>query len=76
MLIFWYYWLHLSCPSEVGIHINLFVFGYLQDVDYEATLATKLAIARKVFNQEKDLILNSSAFQKFFSENEVLIEFD
>lgn len=52
------------------------MFGYLQDVDYEATLATKLAIARKVFNQEKDLILNSSAFQNFFSENEVLIEFD
>lgn len=41
-----------------------------KDVDYEATLATKLAIARKVFNQEKDLILNSSAFQNFFSENE------
>ncbi|KAH9675167.1 4-alpha-glucanotransferase DPE2 [Citrus sinensis] len=42
----------------------------IKDVDYEATLATKLAIARKVFNQEKDLILNSSAFQNFFSENE------
>ncbi|GAU44872.1 hypothetical protein TSUD_329290 [Trifolium subterraneum] len=41
-----------------------------KDVDYEATMATKLSIAKKVFNQEKDLILNSSSFQEFFSENE------
>jgi 4-alpha-glucanotransferase len=45
----------------------------LQDVDYEATTATKLSIAKKVFNREKDLILNSSSFQEFFSENEVLL---
>lgn len=44
----------------------------MQDVDYEATLATKLSIAKKVFEQEKDLILNSSSFHKYFSENEVL----
>ncbi|XVF07057.1 hypothetical protein REPUB_Repub06bG0104400 [Reevesia pubescens] len=42
-----------------------------KDVDYEATLATKLSIAKKVFIQEKDLILNSSSFNNFFSENEV-----
>ncbi|KAL9361259.1 hypothetical protein Peur_044044 [Populus x canadensis] len=41
-----------------------------KDVDYEATLATKLSIAKKVFEQEKDLILNSSSFHKYFSENE------
>ncbi|TYJ30228.1 hypothetical protein E1A91_A06G118800v1 [Gossypium mustelinum] len=41
-----------------------------KDVDYEATMATKLSIAKKVFMQEKDLILNSSSFHKFFSENE------
>ncbi|KAI9160495.1 hypothetical protein LWI28_008665 [Acer negundo] len=41
-----------------------------KDVDYEATLTTKLSIAKKMFNLEKDLILNSSSFQKFFSENE------
>ncbi|XP_065853062.1 4-alpha-glucanotransferase DPE2 [Euphorbia lathyris] len=41
-----------------------------KDVDYEATLATKLSIAKKVFAQEKDLILNSSSFQQYFSENE------
>lgn len=41
-----------------------------KDVDYEATLTTKLAIANKVFAQEKDLILNSSSFEKFFSENQ------
>ncbi|BBH06999.1 disproportionating enzyme 2, partial [Prunus dulcis] len=41
-----------------------------KDVDYEATLSTKLSIAKKIFAQEKDLILNSSSFQKFFSENQ------
>ncbi|XP_061369933.1 4-alpha-glucanotransferase DPE2 [Gastrolobium bilobum] len=41
-----------------------------KDVDYEATMATKLSIAKKVFTQEKDLILNSSSFQEFFSENQ------
>ncbi|KAJ6756564.1 hypothetical protein OIU79_028868 [Salix purpurea] len=41
-----------------------------KEVDYEATLATKLSIAKKVFEQEKDLILNSISFQKYFSENE------
>ncbi|KAJ6332227.1 hypothetical protein OIU76_010588 [Salix suchowensis] len=41
-----------------------------KDVDYEAVLATKLSIGKKVFEQEKDLILNSSSFHKYFSENE------
>ncbi|XP_027351532.1 4-alpha-glucanotransferase DPE2 isoform X2 [Abrus precatorius] len=41
-----------------------------KDVDYEATMATKLSIAKKIFTQEKDLILNSSSFLEFFSENE------
>ncbi|KAJ7976533.1 4-alpha-glucanotransferase DPE2 [Quillaja saponaria] len=41
-----------------------------KDVDYEATMATKLSIAKKIFNLEKDLILNSTSFQEFFSENE------
>lgn len=39
-------------------------------VDYEATLSTKLSIAKKIFNLEKDLILDSSSFSKFFIENE------
>lgn len=43
-----------------------------QDVDYEATMAAKLSIAKRMFMQDKDLILNSISFQKFFSENEVL----
>lgn len=51
----------------------LILFVFLQDVDYEATMATKLSIAKKVFAQEKDLILNSSSFKEFFSENEVLL---
>lgn len=54
------------------VYINVFRLS-LQDVDYEATMATKLSIAKKVFSQEKDLILNSKSFQKFFSENEVLL---
>lgn len=41
-----------------------------KDVDYEATLAAKLSIAKKIFNKEKDFILNSSSFHNFFSENE------
>lgn len=41
-----------------------------KNVDYEATMAAKLSIAKKIFNSEKDNILNSSAFLKFFSENE------
>ncbi|KAK9289814.1 hypothetical protein L1049_007974 [Liquidambar formosana] len=41
-----------------------------KDVDYEATMATKLSIAKKLFALEKDTILKSSSFQKFFSENE------
>ncbi|CAB4286026.1 unnamed protein product [Prunus armeniaca] len=42
-----------------------------KNVDYEASLSTKLSIAKKIFAQEKDLILNSSSFQKFFSENQL-----
>uniref|UniRef100_A0ACD5Z182 Uncharacterized protein n=1 Tax=Avena sativa TaxID=4498 RepID=A0ACD5Z182_AVESA len=41
-----------------------------KDVDYEASLATKLTIARKIFNLEKDKVLNSASFKKFLSENE------
>ncbi|CAN1256473.1 4-alpha-glucanotransferase DPE2 [Linum perenne] len=41
-----------------------------KEVDYEASLATKLSIAKKVFAKEKDAVLNSSAFQEFLSENE------
>ncbi|GAB4851804.1 4-alpha-glucanotransferase dpe2 [Ancistrocladus abbreviatus] len=42
----------------------------LKDVDYEATLATKLSVAKKIFALEKDLILQSSSFKKYFSDNE------
>ncbi|XP_010508798.1 PREDICTED: 4-alpha-glucanotransferase DPE2 [Camelina sativa] len=41
-----------------------------KDVDYEATMESKLSIAKKIFDLEKDQTLNSSSFQKFFSENE------
>lgn len=43
----------------------------MQQVDYEATMAKKLSIAKKIFDLEKDIILNSSTFQSFFSQNEV-----
>lgn len=42
----------------------------LKDVDYDATMATKLSIAKKIFSLEKDLILQSTSYQQFFSENE------
>ncbi|XP_006658074.1 4-alpha-glucanotransferase DPE2 [Oryza brachyantha] len=41
-----------------------------KDVDYEAAMATKLSIARKIFKLEKDKVLNSSSFKQFLSENE------
>ncbi|CAL9106060.1 unnamed protein product [Musa acuminata var. zebrina] len=41
-----------------------------KDVDYEATMAAKLSIAKKLFNLEKSKILNSSSFKNFLSENE------
>lgn len=44
---------------------------FIQDVDYEATMAAKLSIAKKLFNLEKSKILNSSSFKNFLSENEV-----
>jgi 4-alpha-glucanotransferase len=42
-------------------------------VDYEATLSTKLSIARKIFNLEKDKVLNSSSFKQFLAENGVYL---
>ncbi|KAL5546818.1 hypothetical protein UlMin_006505, partial [Ulmus minor] len=45
-----------------------------KDVDYEATMSTKLSIAKKIFAKEKDVILNSSSFQEFFSENEAWLK--
>lgn len=41
-----------------------------KNVDYEATMAVKLSIAKKIYNAEKDVVLASSSFQNFFSENE------
>jgi len=35
-------------------------------------MATKLSIAKKIFSKEKDNVLQSSSFKKFFSENEVV----
>lgn len=48
-----------------------FLDEYPQEVDYDGTMATKLAIAKKVFYLEKDEVLSSDAFQMFFQENEV-----
>ncbi|PKA61776.1 4-alpha-glucanotransferase DPE2 [Apostasia shenzhenica] len=42
-----------------------------KDVDYEATMTAKLAIAKKMFILEKDKILNSLPFLKFLSDNEL-----
>lgn len=37
-------------------------------------MTTKLSIAKKLFDLEKDSILNSTSFKKFLSENEVSFE--
>ncbi|KAH6796601.1 disproportionating enzyme 2 [Perilla frutescens var. hirtella] len=41
-----------------------------KDVDYEATMAAKLSIAKKIYSKEKGTVLNSAEFQNYFSENE------
>lgn len=46
----------------------------LKDVDYDGTMAAKLAIAKKVFYLEKDEVLSSDVFQKFFQENEAWLK--
>lgn len=61
-----------SLVHVLPVHINVYRLS-LQEVDYEATMATKLSIAKKIFTREKDLILSSESFQKFFSENEVIL---
>lgn len=43
----------------------------MQHVDYEATMAIKISIAKQVFNLEKESVFNSASFQKFFLENQV-----
>lgn len=62
----------LGCSSVIPHSSSTFDSGSMQDVDYEATMAAKLSLARKIFAREKDSILNSSSFQKYLSENEVL----
>lgn len=42
----------------------------LEDVDYDATMAAKLSIAKKVFQLEKDEVLGSIEYNKFFQENQ------
>ncbi|KAH9299660.1 hypothetical protein KI387_031342, partial [Taxus chinensis] len=49
-------------------------FLNLKDVDYDGTMAAKLAIAKKIFYLEKDEVLSSDAFQKFFQENEAWLK--
>ncbi|KAL0428431.1 UNVERIFIED_CONTAM: 4-alpha-glucanotransferase DPE2 [Sesamum latifolium] len=41
-----------------------------KNVDYEATMAAKLSIAKKIYSQEKEVVFSSVAFQNFFSENQ------
>lgn len=45
----------------------------MQDVDYEATMAAKLSISKKIFDAEKAVILASTSFRNFFAENEVFL---
>lgn len=42
----------------------------LKQVDYDATLSTKLSIAKKIFHLEKDEVLGSAAYKSFFQENQ------
>ncbi|XAR48322.1 4-alpha-glucanotransferase [Bertholletia excelsa] len=63
--------LSASIPEEIKLEIQRAkeqLDG--KDVDYEATMAAKFSIAKKIFDLERDSILNSSSFHEFFSENE------
>ncbi|CAA0827511.1 4-alpha-glucanotransferase DPE2 [Striga hermonthica] len=50
--------------------MKIIIFLYLQDVDYEATMAAKLSIAKKIYSQEKEIVFSSVAYQNFFSKNQ------
>ncbi|XP_057770458.1 4-alpha-glucanotransferase DPE2 [Salvia miltiorrhiza] len=41
-----------------------------KDVDYDATMAAKLSIAKKIYSKEKGTVLGSAEFQNYFSENQ------
>lgn len=43
----------------------------LKEVDYEATMAAKISIARRVYRLEKNQVFGSAAFKKYFEENKV-----
>lgn len=47
------------------------VFWLIQDVDYDATMSVKLSVAKKVFKLEKDEVLESVEYKRFFKENQV-----
>ncbi|GBG70561.1 hypothetical protein CBR_g6687 [Chara braunii] len=46
----------------------------LRDVDYEAVMAVKLAIAKKIFLREQKAFLSSEHFRVFFNENKGWLE--
>jgi len=48
----------------------------LKEVDYEATMAAKLSIAKRVYRLEKDQIFSSAAFKRYFEENKVNLFLD
>lgn len=43
----------------------------LKAVDYEATMAAKLSIAKRVYRLERNQVFSSAAFKKYFEENKV-----
>lgn len=42
----------------------------LKDVDYDATMSVKLSVAKTVFKLEKDEVLESVEYKRFFKENQ------
>lgn len=43
----------------------------LKEVDYEATMAAKISIARRVYRLEKNQVFGSAVFKNYFEENKV-----
>ena len=46
-----------------------------KDVDYDATMAAKVSIAKKMYHLEKEQVFDSAAYKKYFEENKVHLSF-
>ncbi|KAJ7514027.1 hypothetical protein O6H91_23G023000 [Diphasiastrum complanatum] len=59
-----------NIPSEIEEEIEVARDKLdLKEVDYEATVATKLKIAKQLFNLEKEAVFSSAEYKRYFEDN-------